>query len=162
MARRTGHFHLPTHSPNWMADFTGITGLAGVSERVATTARFIANAIRAVPRDLETWRSCRRRFARPIRQWRWHQGCAVHRSFLAGSAVRGARRYMGAKICPRMVWRHRFRGEDMPMGRGAMGQVGGYCNAYLFAYYRELHGPTLHDPGAVFRRIRSSLRCHAV
>ncbi len=114
------------------------------SERVATTARFIANAIRG-PADLETWRSVADdlhalsgsgvgiKVARCIDLFSLDRLCAVP----VDTWVRKfAREWYGvtgseAKICQ---W-----------AEARWGKWAGYCNEYLFAYYRELHGPTLHD-----------------
>ena len=114
------------------------------SERVATTARFIANAVRD-DADLETWRAV-----------------ADDLHALPGSGV-------GIKVArcidlfsldrlsavPVDTWVRKFArewygvtGSDAKICRWAearWGKWAGYCNEYLFAYYRELHGPTLHD-----------------
>ncbi len=115
------------------------------SERVAETARFIAGSIRDGGADLDTWRcvsddlyalpgsgvgikvarcidlfSLDRLYAVPVDTW-------VRKFAREWYGVTGS----DAKICR---W-----------GEARWGKWAGYCNEYLFAYYRELHGPTLYD-----------------
>ncbi len=114
------------------------------SERVAETAQFIAGAVRDEA-DLDTWRcvsddlyalpgsgvgikvarcidlfSLDRLYAVPVDTW-------VRKFAREWYGVTGS----DAKICR---W-----------GEARWGKWAGYCNEYLFAYYRELHGPTLYD-----------------
>ncbi len=115
------------------------------SERVAETARFIAGSIRDGGADLDTWRcvsddlyalpgsgvgikvarcidlfSLDRLYAVPVDTW-------VRKFAREWYGVTGS----DAKICR---W-----------GEARWGKWAGYCNEYLFSYYRELHGPTLYD-----------------
>lgn len=115
------------------------------SERVAETARFIAGSIRDGGADLDTWRcvsddlyalpgsgvgikvarcidlfSLDRLYAVPVDTW-------VRKFAREWYGVTGS----DAKICQ---W-----------GEARWGKWAGYCNEYLFSYYRELHGPTLYD-----------------
>lgn len=115
------------------------------SERVAETARFIAGSIRDGGADLDTWRcvsddlyalpgsgvgikvarcidlfSLERLYAVPVDTW-------VRKFAREWYGVTGS----DAKICR---W-----------GEARWGKWAGYCNEYLFSYYRELHGPTLYD-----------------
>ncbi|MDE2830949.1 MAG: DNA glycosylase [Gemmatimonadota bacterium] len=115
------------------------------SERVAETARFIAESIRDGAADLDTWRcvsddlyalsgsgvgikvarcidlfSLDRLYAVPVDTW-------VRKFAREWYGVTGS----DAKICQ---W-----------GEARWGKWAGYCNEYLFAYYRELYGPTLYD-----------------
>ena len=114
------------------------------SERVAETARFIAGSIRDGV-DLDTWR-----------------GVSDDLHALSGSGV-------GIKVArcidlfaldrlyavPVDTWVRKFArewygvtGSDAKIcrwGEARWGKWAGYCNEYLFAYYRELHGPTLYD-----------------
>lgn len=114
------------------------------SERVAETAQFIAGAVRDGA-DLDTWRcisddlhalsgsgvgikvarcidlfSLDRLYAVPVDTW-------VRKFAREWYGVTGS----DAKICR---W-----------GEARWGKWAGYCNEYLFAYYRELYGPTLYD-----------------
>ena len=114
------------------------------SERVAETAQFIAGSVRDEA-DLDTWRcvsddlyalpgsgvgikvarcidlfSLDRLYAVPVDTW-------VRKFAREWYGVTGS----DAKICR---W-----------GEARWGKWAGYCNEYLFAYYRELHGPTLYD-----------------
>ena len=114
------------------------------SERVAETAQFIAEAVRDGA-DLNTWRDISddlhalpgsgvgikvarcidlfaldRLYAVPVDTW-------VRKFAREWYGVTGS----DAKICQ---W-----------GEARWGKWAGYCNEYLFAYYRELHGPTLYD-----------------
>ena len=115
------------------------------SERVAETARFIAEAVRDGGTDLNNWRcisddlhalsgsgvgikvarcidlfSLDRLYAVPVDTW-------VRKFVREWYGVTGS----DAKICR---W-----------GEARWGKWAGYCNEYLFAYYRELYGPTLYD-----------------
>ena len=114
------------------------------SERVAETARFIAESIRDGA-DLDIWR-----------------GVSDDLHALSGSGV-------GIKVArcidlfaldrlyavPVDTWVRKFArewygvtGSDAKIcqwGEARWGKWAGYCNEYLFAYYRELYGPTLYD-----------------
>ncbi len=114
------------------------------SERAAKTARFVAEAV-GEGADLETWRCV-----------------ADDLHALSGSGV-------GIKVArcidlfaldrlyavPVDTWVRKFAqewygvtGSDAKICQWAearWGKWAGYCNEYLFAYYRELHGPTLYD-----------------
>lgn len=118
------------------------------SERVALSARFVAEALggqNARSVSLEAWREMADalyetpnsgvglKVARCIDLFSLDRLCAVPvdtwvRKFAADwYGVTGS----DAKIC---AW-----------GEQRWGRWAGYCNEYLFAYYRELHGETIYD-----------------